>query len=159
MLLRWPGGFPPHREDRSRDRRQKFAISQCANFLPHTRFFIRQSIFLKISGYFINTLNRHAFDFQHDRTFTFWVIKDFIFSRIFNFTREYLRNRKNKSNSSAIWLCPPAVKIWSKSVQPFLSYRGDKKTLHTYGRTYERTYLHTAQSTGELRALVTLCLL
>ena len=33
------------------------------------------------------------------------------------------------------------------------------KTLRTDVRTDVRTYLHTAQSTGELRALVTLCLL
>ena len=41
--------------------------------------------------------------------------------------------------------------------------RGQKRYGRTYGRTdvrtYGRTYLHTAQSTGELRALVTLRLL
>ena len=153
VLEHWPGHLLFRREVRSRARTQKFAISQCANFWPHTRFFVYQSIFLKFSGYLTNTLNRQLFDFQHDRTFTFWVINNCLFSRIFNFTREFWRNRKNKKNGSAIWLCLPAVKIWSKSVQPFLSYRGDKKRYgRTYGRTdgrtnvrtYVRTYLHTA---------------
>ena len=62
----------------------------------------------------------------------------------FLYFREFLILRANideiekiKKNGSAIRLCLPAVKIWSKSVQPFPRYRGDKNV--TDGRTDERT--------------------
>ena len=92
VLERGPGRLSSHLEVLCRARTQKFAISKNSNFRCHARFFIYQPIFLKFSGFLINTLNRLRFDFEHDRTFTFEVIKVFIFSRILNFMREYLTN-------------------------------------------------------------------
>ena len=137
---RGPGRFPSHREFRCRARTQKFAISKNSNFRCHTRFFIYQLIFLKLLGFLINILHRLWFDFKHDQTFTFEVIKVFIFSRILIFTREYLTKVANSHLRTPSWVYLPCVKISSKSVQPFPRYRADK---FRYVRTDVRTYVQT----------------
>ena len=140
LLLVFPqrGRFAPHWELCSQAKMQKFAISNHSNFQCSTRFFIYQSIILKFSGFLSNTLNRPWFDFERDRTFTFEVIKVFIFSRILNFTREYLTKVAKSHFRTSSWVHLPGVKIWSKSVQPFPRYRVDK---FRYGRTHGRTLL------------------
>ena len=155
MLECGPGRFPSYREFRCRARTQKFAISKNSNFRCHTRFFIYQPIFLKFSGFLINTLNRLWFDFEHDRTFTFEVIKVFIFSRILNFTREYLTKvaKSHLRTPSGVYL--PGVKIWSKSVQPFPRYRVDKfRCVRTDVRTYV-TYTPQTYSGLSLKPVLT----
>ena len=147
---RRPWSLPIPSGVRCRARTQKFAFSKISNFRCHTRFFIYQSIFLKFLAYLRNTLNRQWCDFQHDRTFTFWVIKDFLFSRISNFTREYLTKVAKSQTRVTTSLCLLAVKIASKSAQPFGRYGANKKcNARTYVRTYARTYVrywHTANS-------------
>ena len=120
---RRPWSLPIPSGVRCRARTQKFAFSKISNFRCHTRFFIYRPISLKFLGYLRNTLNRQWCDFQHDRTFTFGVIKDFVFSRIFNFTREYLTKVAETNLHTSHPHCRPVVQISSKSVQPFSFYR------------------------------------
>ena len=93
-----------------------------SNIQPHTWFVIYHSIWLQFSGFVRNILNRQWFNCQHDRTLFFGVIKDFKFSQILHFTREYLTKVANSHLPRLHWHRQPLVKIWSKSVQSFLRY-------------------------------------
>ena len=95
-----------------RVRTQNFAFSQSSNFWPHTWFFYRP-ISLKVLGYLINTLNHQRVDFEHDRRF-FWIIKVFLFSRSFNFTRKYLTKVAETSLHTSHPYRQPLVKLFIK---------------------------------------------
>ena len=132
-------------------RKQYFAISKCTIFWPHTRLFIYRSIFLKFSGFLGNTLNRQWVDFEHDRNFTFQVIevlKLSLFSRFFNFTREYLTKVAKSHLPRSHSHCPPMVQISSKSAQPFSRYDGGHTDKHTNTQTHRQTKWLTGKVKG-----------
>ena len=69
----------------------KFNVSLSVALLKHGGGLI------KISGYLKNTLNRQWVDFQQGQTFTFEVIKDFLFSANFKFyARIFNESVRNK---------------------------------------------------------------
>ena len=93
------------------------------NISTHTRFFIYQWILLKFWGYVRNTSIRMWYNFQHNRALSFGVIKDFNFTRKFEFRREYSMKVANSNLPRSHLNFQLLVKIWLKSVQPFLRYR------------------------------------